>query len=273
MVVYFKSYVVLMCAIAVGLPVVYSTVYPMMTGQLAASSLSGLITMFVLFILGMLLGFGFFERRAQAKADGWVALYNDRCDPQAFVGEGASLASAMSPPYTQASAWYMGYYAQAKLELGDAQDAKDILDAMLSSIDSAKKPIVGIGVLVNAVPLMEKIEGPSKTLSMIQDGLSLCDHVKGAASAQCRDFLQSQLSIVEARSQQDYRKVESLDETVWRSSRYPVRIRAEYAWDGASAAYHLGDLSTEKKALEYASKNGGSLAIASKAAERLSHLG
>ena len=272
MIVYFKSYVVLVCGIAIALPVVYSTVYPMMTGELVASSLSGLITLFVLFILGLLLGFGIFERKAQAKADSWVALYNDQCDPEAFLREGADLAEGMRPPYNQVSAWYMGYYAQAYLDSGDTHDAKAVLDALLSSIESARKPAEKVGIIVNTIPLLDKIEGAHAALGLVDRGFDICAECKGSAVSQYREFLESQSSVLNARVSGDARKALEMDESVWHSQRYPRRIRVEYAWDGASAAYSCGESATEKEALEYVADNGGELALAQKAEDRLSSI-
>lgn len=269
---FFKKYAVIVCVIAVALPVVYTTVYAALTGNIAASSPNGLVTMFTLFIAGLLLGFGIFERRAQAKADGWVSFYNDSCDPEAFLENGAALASSMSAPYTQASSWYMGYFAQASLDVGNAQDAKEICSSLRKSVEVAKKPFDKLGILVNAIPVIEKIDGNQAALDFIDEGLKYADACKPQNSAQYREFLAHQQEILLSRSSEDNNKRIATDATVWQSSRYPKRIRTEYAWDGACAAYLANDVLEERKSLEFVVENGNKLALVSKAKTRLESL-
>lgn len=271
---FFKRYSIFVCVIAVALPVIYTTIYPLVTGRMAASSFDGLVMMFVLFIAGLLIGFGIFERRAQHKADAWVALYNDSCDPKAFVSEAAQLAEAMQAPYNQVSSWFMSYYAQAQLDLGNAQDAKEALAAMKESIQSAKKSLERVGIIVNAIPLAEKIEGAEGALSLVHEGLAICDApgVKASDFEQYREFLESQRHILEARQSNNAAQLVSLDEAVWQSSRYPKRIRVEYAWDAGSCDYRLGRIQAERTALEYVIANGGALALVAKAKARLKSL-
>lgn len=272
MIPFFKRYSIYVCIIAVALPVIYSTIYPMITGQIAASSLGSTVVMFLLFVMGLLLGFGIFERKAQAKADEWVALYNDDCDPEAFMSKGGAIAENMKPPYGQVASWYMSYFAQAKLDVGDVQDAKEILVGMAKSVEASKKPMEKLAIVVNAIPLAEKIEGPSKAGALISEGFTLCDQCRASDAAQYREFLESQKAIMEARSSGDDERIASLDDGVWQSSRYPKRIRVEYAWDAASADYKLGRADAEKKALAYVADNGGTLVLTAKAKERLKSL-
>lgn len=266
---YFKRYSIYVCVIAAALPLIYSTAYPLLTGTLAASSLSGTVTMFALFVAGLLVGFGIFERKAQAKADALLALYNDDCDPVALIEEGASLAEAIKEPYSQTGAWYMSYYAQAKLDVGDAQDAKDVLASMLEAAAGAKKPLDRAAILVNAVPLIEKLEGNERALEVVQDGLAACEECRGTDAAHYIEFLTVQGSIVSARIDDDAEMLLELDESFWQSGRYPKRIRVEYAWDAASAAWRAQEGERERRALEFVAANGGKLAMTARAKERL----
>lgn len=266
---YFKRYSIYVCVIAAALPLAYSTAYPLLTGGLAASSLSGTVTMFALFVAGLLVGFGIFERKAQAKADAMLALYNDDCDPGALIEEGESLANAIKEPYNQTGSWFMGYYAQAKLDVGDAQDARDVLGSMLEAATGAKKPLDRAVILVNAVPLIEKLEGDERAFEVVQDALNACEECRELDAAQYAEFLTIQRSVLYARIDDDPAMLLELDESFWQSSRYPKRIRVEYAWDSASAAWRAGECERERLALEFVAANGGKLAMAAKAKERL----
>lgn len=269
---YFKRYSIYVCVIAVAPPLIYSTAYPLLTGNLAASSLGGTVVMFILFVAGLLIGFGVFERRAQAKADAWVALYNDDCDPEGFVREGAPLASAIKEPYNQTASWYMGYYAQAQLDLGNVQDAKEVLSAMADGVSKAKKPFDKVGIMVNMVPLAEKLEGVSYAFALAGEGIAACDACRASDVGQYREFLVMQQTIFEARMSSDAEMMLKLDDSVWQSSRFPKRIRVEYAWDAASVNFRELLPESEKRALEYVVANGGKLALVVKAKDRLEDL-
>ena len=266
---YFRRYSIYVSIIAIALPVIVSTVWPLFTGQMMAASITGMVAMFALFVLGLFAGYAVFGKRADAEAEKYLSKYNDDCDPKALVDEGAKLASSIQFPCDQSGSWFMAYYAQALLDLGEVDKAKEVLSGLRASLVAAKKPVVKVGILANLLPLEEKAEGPSAAQALVQEGIRLCGEVPGAGAAQFREFFESQQKVLEAELSGNPADIAKLSASIVGNDRYPMRIRVEYAWREASAQYKLGDLAKEKSCLEFVATHGGKLALATKAKERL----
>ncbi len=113
---YVKKYVIVACVIAVVIPLVVSTVWPLFTGQIMAASVGGLILLLALFFGGFLVAVRVMGRKADELVDSYIALYDEKCDPQAFVDASRDIASSVVVPFTPSGAWFVGYYAQAMLD-------------------------------------------------------------------------------------------------------------------------------------------------------------
>lgn len=266
---YFKGYTIAICAIAVGIPVVVSILWPLFTGAMMASTFGGLVTMFSLFVIGMLLGFGIFNKRADAKVQAMLDAYNDQCDPQALIAQGAQIASQVTYPCNQATSWFMGYYGQALLDAGDVQGAKNALSGIRISIDSSKKPHEKAGILVNYLPLCEKMEGSEKAIETIDEGLEYCRQASASSTSAYLDFLESQKKILEEIDSDDKALAISVCEKIVQNSDYPMRLRVEYAWTEASKLYGGSDESREIDCLRFIIDHGNKLALVSGARSRL----
>lgn len=272
MIAYFKKYTIFVCIIAVALPIIASTIWPLVTGQLMGASVGGLVAMFALFVVGLLLGYGIFERKAEGVVDGYLAHYNDECDPDALIAEGAWLAEAITFPCNQMGSWYLGYYGQALLDAGKVDQAREIAEGLATSMHAAKNPAMRVGVLVNLLPLAEKLESPQDALGLLSQGLAWCDEASDLKVAHLREFLLSQKRVLDARASGDQRSIASISESIAASDLYPMRIRVEYAFDEAGAQYQLGNVAEERRCLQFVARNGNKLALVAKAKERLASL-
>lgn len=269
MVIYFKKYTIAICAIAILLPVIASTLWPLFFGQLMAASAIGLFLMIGLFVAGLFVGYLVFEKKAESLAEGYIAKYNEKCDPNAFLSEGKALAEAIKYPYNALAAWYMSYYAQALLDTGDADAAKEIYGNISKSIEANKRGVDKIGIIANLIPLDEKIDSPGSTIKLIDQGLKICKSNNASTIKPFEDFFDSQKKIAIAKLTNNERLIASLSEKIRSSAQYPMRIRVEYAWTEASACYRLGDRSEERRLLQYVVKNGNKLILVKKAQRRL----
>lgn len=269
---YFKRYTVYVSIIAIALPVLASTIWPLVTGQLMGASIGGLISMFALFILGMFVGYAIFGKRADAETEKMLAKYNDDCDPQALVDEGSKLAHSIQFPCDQSGSWFLAYYAQALLDLGRTDEAKAIQDGIANSFAAAKKPSQKLGILANLLPLAEKSKGPEAALELANEGIRLCDGMPDGGASQIREFLESQRKVLQAEESDDPADLSKVAASIADSSAYPMRLRVEYAWREASAQYKLGEPAQERESLEFVVEHGGKLALVQKAKERLGSL-
>lgn len=266
---YFKGYAIAVCAIAVALPLIASTVWPLVTGQIIASSLGGLALQFLLFFGGLLVGYRIFERRAESVVDGYLKPYNDGCNPKALLDRGHKLACAITFPCNAQAAWFMGYYGQACLDEGRTEDARTIEEGLRQSISAQKKPDQKCAIIVSLVPLAEKLSSASDALALIDEGLALISTSSSAEASAQRTYLESQRAIMGARMAGDHEKLMDLDERVASSGAYPMRLRVEYAWDAAASAFKMGSVGEESRFLGFVADHGGTLALAEQARSRL----
>lgn len=272
MLTYFKGYTIGICVIAVALPVITSTLWPIFTGQMMAASLAGMVMMFVLFAVGMAIGYFIFSRLADSKVQKWIDEYNNKCDPDLLISQGAQIASQIAYPCNQPSSWFMGYYGQALLDSGNSQFAKNILGGLRLSIDASKTPIEKAGILVNFLPLDQKIDGAKKALGVVEEGLSYCKEAKSPQAASYDDFLKSQQRILEGITSGNVDTATAICEKIKTDPAYPLRLRVEYSWIEASKLYGTDDIAKETSCLDFVVRNGNKLVLVEKAKKRLSDL-
>lgn len=266
---YYKKYTIIVCVIAVALPVIISTLWPVFTGEMMASSIPGLLLMFALFFVGMMIGFSIFNRKADSDTEKLLELYNVECDPKALIDKGASLAEAISFPCNESGAWFMSYYAQALLDDGQTDRASDIAKGIKQSMLAAKKPEAKCMILVNLVPLAEKLDSEAEALSLIEEGLGYCKDSVSPSMVVRRQYLENQKKVTESRQGDDFSERAKIDESVVNATDNPMRVRVEFSYDAAIAYFRAGDKAAERNALEFVVQNGGQLALVDKARSRL----
>lgn len=272
MLIYYKKYVIIVCAIAVALPVIVSSVYPFITGQLMASTISGLVTMFLLFAAGMLIGYKIMNGVAEKKTDELLSIYNDKCDPKAFVEAGSQLASDIVFPCGEPGAWYLGYYAQALLDIGDVDGAKKIASGLRESITAQKKDEGKCAILVNLIPLESKLSGSKSTMQLVDEGLAMVSSQTSPEAQVRKKYLESQKKIFTAEVDGNYQEEATLDESVMEAGANPMRTRVEFAYKAASAYFKLGNETAERKDLQFVVDNGNELKLVEMAKQRLTEL-
>lgn len=268
---YFKKYAIFVCICAVVPVLIATTVWPLITGQIMASSIAGLALMFALFIAGLLVGYFIFSRVAENKTEAMLNKYNMQCDPQALIDEGSGIMHEINLPLNQTSSWFAGYYAQAMLDVGDSKEAAVVLQRMEDSVPKAKNAYVKCAVISNMLPLVEKVEGATSAIKYSEEALQLCSESKKANDTY-RDYLLSQKTIYEAETSDDAKRIASLSEGIRSNARYPMRIRVEYAWKAANAYFKLNNSSQEISELKFIVEKGGTLKLKDKAKSRLSQL-
>lgn len=269
---YFRRYTILACVIGIVPGLVLSTVYPLFTGTIMAASLGGLLLLLAVFAMSMTIGVNLMERRAERETDALLALYNVECDPQALIEQGREVAARITFPCRDAGAWFMSYYAQAQLDAGRKEDARSIEQGLRQSMLAAKKPQAEAGILVNLIPLADKLDGTQAALELIERGLQLTDGDPSPVAAERRAFLESQRKIMEVRMTGDAAAAAKMDASIADSGAYPMRIRVEAAWAQARACFKLGDAAGERSALDLVVAHGNKLALVAQARQRLAAL-
>lgn len=269
---YVKKYVIIACVIAAAVPIVVSTAWPLFTGQIMAASLNGLILLLALFFGGLFIGVRVMGRKADQLVDGYIALYDEGCDPKAFVEASRDVAEAVSVPFTPSGAWFIGYYAQAMLDLGFTDRAEKLRDMMFESIAKSKKISDQVSVIVDLVPLMTKLKGPADTLPVVEKGIELIGASSDAESVIQRDYLTGQAHILRARVEGEDESLIALYHDFVLREIVPLRVRVEYAWEEARVHFDAGDAARERECLKFVVEHGNKLALVEPARARLASL-
>lgn len=263
-------YIVIASGLAIVVTAVVQTIYTAATGQAMSSTLPGLAVSCLLFIVVMLATYVYFGRRNGANVDALVSLYDDGCDPRAFVDGSAGYVEKMTVPYDAEASWFMSYYAQALLDLGEAKQAQQIEQSMYDSIRSAGLVETQAKIIVNLVPLVVKVLGPADAVPVIQKGLDLLESGQcGADAAEFEAYLVNQLALARAAASQDDVLLERFYFSTRRNEVLPLRIRVEQAWEEAKIHYRKGETAKEAECLEFVVQNGNKLALVKPATDRL----
>lgn len=266
-------YLVIASGLAIVVTAVIQTIYTTITGMAMSSTIPGMLLSIVLFGVIMFGVLGYFGKKINTNVDEMVSLYDDACDPQAFTIAAQPYAETIPMPYDHQSSWFMSYFAQALLDLGEVQKAQRIEQNMYESIRMTQSVEVQAQIIVNLVPLINKVLGPADAIPVIQKGLELLESGQPVENAaQYEAYLRNQLTIAQA-------LVESKDDTLARfykaartNPTVPLRVRVEQAWDEAKVCYRSGDLEREKECLEFIVEHGNNLALVKPAKERLASL-
>lgn len=245
------------------------TIYSLATKQAMAATLPGLALSLALFIVVTAFAAMHFSKRANEDADSLIALYDELCDPQAFADQGKATASAMTVPYDASSSWFMSYYAQALLDLGITQNAREIERAMYESVAESKKAEEQAQIITNLVPLSLKVLGPADTLPIIAKGLDLLNAGPALKLAPAIAFLENQQVIANAQVNKDDEKLVRFYNSTRLNEEVPLRIRVEQAWDEARIHYRTGNAEAERACLEFVVAKGNKLALVQPAKDRL----
>ncbi len=269
---FYRRYVIAVCASAVVVSIVVSTIWAFVTGRVMASTIEGLLISLAVFFATLAITGRIFNNKATEETERLFALYNDRCDPEAFVNEAADLARAARETRGELSSWVMSYYAQALLDVGKPDAARAILSEQVQSVDALKKTSDQAAVVVNMVPLAMKLEEPPVVMALIDHGIELIGDAEDFASTERRTYLQGQRAIVEARLAGDATQLVELYERIRTSTTGPVRVRVERAWDEAQLYFRAGDVERERTCLQFVADKGNKLALVKPARERLAAL-
>ena len=264
-----RKYMFMATGAGIVVTAIVQTIYSLVMHQAMAATLPGLILSLALFVVVTAFAAMHFGKRANEDADALISLYDDLCDPQALADRGKATASQMTVPYDVPSAWFMSYYAQALLDMGITQNAREIERAMYESVGASKKVEEQAQIVTNLVPLSLKVLGPAETLPIIDMGLKLLAEGPALKLAPAIAYLENQRIIVSAQVNGEDERLVRYYSSARDNADVPLRIRVEQAWDEARIHYRAGNVAAEREALRFIVDNGNRLALVAPAKERL----
>ncbi|MEE0844797.1 MAG: hypothetical protein U0L71_01220 [Eggerthellaceae bacterium] len=270
---YFRNYAFVGYVLGMAVPVLLVTAISWVTGFYIVYTLPGLIAAILLLIIGLLTAKKIVTGLADKKAAVMISLYNDGCDPQAFVDASQKVVREIRPPYDESGSWFLSFYALALDDLGRRDEAARIGQTMLSSAQMAQDPQVKAGLLVNIEPLVQRLFGAEQALEVVQNAQMALAGAADADSQSRLSFLKWEQGILEAILDGDGETLITRFSGIRTSLNYPLRIRVSYAILEASLHKARGESDRERECLEFVMQNGGKLPAVQLASRRLQELG
>lgn len=270
MIAFTGKYLVYASGAALVLTAVVQSVYSAVTGLPMAGTLPGLIASLLLFVGTTAVALLYFKRKSTVDVDTLLDIYNESCDPSAFVEQSQLYVNGMLSPYDSTSSWYMSYYAQALLDLGQVQQAQKIEQDMYDSIREATDVDQQAKIIVNLVPLARKLLGSADSVPIIQKGIELLNSSEAVKDGYAYEsYLQNQLVVCTALAEHDDEKLVRFYSSSRNNETLPLRIRVEQAWEEAQIHYRAGETAREVECLEFIVAHGNKLAFVKAAQDRL----
>lgn len=270
---YFRTYAFVAYIIGVAAPVMIITALSWVIGYYVVATLPGLIAAILLMIVSLLTAKKIVTKLADRKADEMIALYNDKCDPAAFIQASQNVVREIRPPYDETGSWFLSFYALALDDMGQREEAARIGQTMLSSAQLATDPHVKVGILVNIEPLVQRLFGVEEALEVVAQAQ---DAIAGSADpddANRMSFLNWERGILEAIRNGDDETLIQRFSGIRNTPSYPMRVRVSDALLEAALHKSRGDVSHERECLDFIIANGNKLPAVDLARQRLSELG
>lgn len=268
---YFKKYSILAAAGGAAMTVLIISIWSSLVGTYVVSTVPGLLAALALLVVCSIWAANVANRMADGKAANLVALYNEACDPAAFVEQGSSVARAIKSPYSEQGTWYLSFYALALADEGRSEEAADIGKSMLEAARMATDPDKKSSILVNVEPVILRLFGPEAALGVIAEAEASAQAAGAGDGARAR-YLSWERGLLEALRDGDENALAKKYAHVRMGEGYPLRMRVIDALAEAAIHRRRGDVSRERECLEFAAERGGGLPAAREARERLSSM-
>lgn len=272
MLIYFKKYIFAAYALAFAVPIILMVTWSVIAGENVVKTTPGLFTSLALFgvcLLGMMSAMG---RRADKKAEQLVSLYNDACDPPAFVAQAETVARNAKAPYNESGSWFMSFYTLALADVGRLDEAARIGDAMRLSAADAKTPQSKAAMLINIEPVIKRLFGPEMALAAVQEAEHLLEVPVGTPQDDRLKFLSWEHDILNAMITHDKATLCEKYLHVRTTPGYPLRMRVLAAFDEAVLHRECSEISQETECLLFVVEHGGALPAVKAANTRLEEL-
>lgn len=269
MIIFYKNYMAVVYSVAILVSLLVMNIMVFVLGIPIAGSLGGVFLSFGVLVAATLIGTRIANNKVNEKVDGWLSAYNNDCDPKSFIDQSQELIPKIQPPYGEAGAWFLSFYGQALLEVGDLDGARKIEAGVYESVKLAKKSDEQVAVIVNFIPLAMKLLGPEQTILMIDQGLSMIGPEPKGANVMRKTYLEDQRALAQAKIDGDSEWLIKHYRATRNNVDVPVRLRVEKAWDEAGLHYQAGNAVEERECLQFVADRGGKLSLARLAADRL----
>lgn len=272
---YRTMYFVLCPIIAIALITAASAI----TGGATFTTIPGILVSACIVAVTYVVGWRIVDKAATAFAEKDVALFNDDCDPEAFIEAAQGFIPTMQKPYDRWSAWYLSPYALALIDAGRTPDAQQIVDNMHDSLGQTTDPATLTALYVNLYPPVKELYSRDLAtwcLDQAEQSIANAPEPKKAEDAkkqaENRQYLSWARRLAAAEDANNDSYLLQLHQSVVANDVNPQRARVQSALAAADCAKHLGDAEEERRFLEYVIQHGNKLKAVQAAKEQLEEL-
>lgn len=269
---HFKHYLIGACVLSVVIAGVIVAIAYATQGVAAFEPGPNLIMLVMLIAIGVLGVRRFFNGLAQMRLSRLLAVYDDQCDPEAFVRGMDPIARAFKSPFTARDVWLLSPYGLALADVGRAEEATRLLDTMKKSAVAASKPRDFAIMLMNMEPLARRLLGDEAALPLLIRAEELIDKEPRADTGNYRSYITWERGIIEAQRDGDNGKLIAELQRIRERTSSSWRLRVVCADHEAIVHKVLGDFARERMCLEFIVEHGNLLPYVSPALRRLGEL-
>lgn len=270
---YVKNYLIRTYLLIIAVPVAFIVIMSLATGSFVLAQPWGIGSTVGLTILATIAVARPMITAATNEAEQLVSLYDEQCDPPAFIEQGAAIAGRIVPPYDDWGAWYTSAFALAFADVGKTEYATRLVEGMRTSALAAKKPGARAGICLHMEPPIKRLLGIDLALEALSEAERNLEGSTDPVDADRLKFIAWERSLLTAERDGDDEKLVELLSHVSSTPSYPQRKRVEAAWEESQAQRRLGDAARERECLDYVIENGNKLSCVASARERLAELG
>lgn len=239
--------------------------------------------------------FNKFESKAMAAVIGMVGLYENDCNPQAFVDKFDSVLDTFEPRFDINEVWVLSAYARALFEIGEEEKARVLLNAFREQVERSEHPEEKGPMMVNYEPLIFMLEGVDAALVVLDRAQKAIEEIPEVRKKQRKDgFLtapelredllsspdmQARLMYIEverrflsALKARDACTLEKEKRAAFEDGGTSNVLKARYAYALAEVYCENGDESKARKALEDTVRVAGGLRCAREAKKRMDEM-
>lgn len=274
---YFKKYRTISMVLGSVIPVLIMVIWLVITKDSPVRSvMTAVVTFIGITILTTMAVQSIVGKKVEQETDRMLSLYNNECDPYAFVEAATEIASGMHAPFNDVTSWFLSFYALALLDCGRVDDAAEIGREMQESLQSAQNQGLKVILATNIEPLVLRLFGAEGALQLVEsvlpDAESLAqsgNQKQQALFSSHQIFLESEHKTLQYMVDNDQYHLLEQFTAIFRNERYPMRLRAMNAKMAADLCNALGQRDAEIECLRFAADNGGRLPFVEEAAARL----
>lgn len=239
--------------------------------------------------------FNQFESKAMAAVVSMVSLYENDCNPQAFVDKFDSVLDTFSPRFDINEVWTLSAYARALFEIGEEEKARVLLDSFREQVERSEHPEEKGPMMVNYEPLVFMLEGVDAALMLLDRAQGAVEEIPEVRKKQRKDgfltapelredllsspdmrarltYIEVERRFLSAFKAGDVRTLEKEKRAAFEDDGTSNVLKARYAYALAEVYYESGDESKARKAFEDTVHVGGELRCAREAKKRIGEM-